>query len=131
MVSPTDDQMKIADFCKKIAKEMLEVSISVRFYYSPDATVRADYNSESNTLRFNVAHITETMWKQVVGGNGKPRIQQPLLDLIIHELGHSAGLHYEQAYHDCITALGSKLTIKALEQPEWFTLTSVTEKATA
>jgi hypothetical protein len=121
MVAPTPDQKIIADFCKKTAKEFLGITLSVRFYWSPDATVRADYSSERNELRFNVAHFTDTDWKQVLIGNGKLRIQQPMLDLIIHELGHSAGCHYEHSYHDCITAMGSKLVIKALEQPKWFT----------
>ncbi len=122
MVSPNAEQKMIADFCKKVAKDIMDISISVKFYDSPDATVRADYSSERNELRFNVAHFADADWKQVVGGNGKPRIQQPMLDLIIHELGHSEGWHYEQSYHDCITMLGSALAIKALEQPEWFTL---------
>jgi hypothetical protein len=117
MVSPDENQKMIAVFCRKVSKDMLGISISVKFYDSPDATVIADYSSERNELRFNVAHISDAMFASVNG-----RVGQEMLDLIIHELGHSAGMHYEHSYHDCITLLGSKLAIKALEQPEWFTL---------
>lgn len=117
MVLPNDDQKKIASFCSKIAREMLGISIMVKFYDSPDATVVADYTRDTNVLRFNVAHVSDNMFASVDG-----RVGQKMLDLIIHELGHSAGLHYEHSYHDCITMLGSKLAIKALEQPDWFIL---------
>lgn len=101
---------------------MLGIDIVVGFYDSPDATVKADYSSERNNLRFNVAHFNGSEWSPIAGANGEPRIQMPFLDLIIHELGHSAGWHYEHSYHDCITKLGAKLTIKALEEPGWFKL---------
>lgn len=118
----TDEQKKIAEFSKKVAREFLNITISVGFYDSPDATVVADYNSESNKLRFNVAHVDKNLWYLVAatGVNGMNLIQQPMLDLIIHELGHSAGWHYEHAYHDCLTKLGSCLTLKALSDPDWF-----------
>lgn len=114
-VTPNEKQKKIADFSIKIALEILKLNIKVSFYDSPDATVRADFNSESNQLRFNVAHIGLEMWK--LENN---IIRQEMLDLIIHELGHSQGWHYEHSYHDCLTELGSKLTLKALNDPEFF-----------
>lgn len=118
--SLTPEQRQLSAFCVKVAKVMLDINITVGFYESPDATVKADYSSEGNKLRFNVAHFQGSEWMPVVGSNGQPRIQTPLLDLIIHELGHSAGWHYEHSYHQCITKLGAKLTIKALEEPNWF-----------
>ena len=114
-VTPNEKQKKIADFSIKIALEILKLNIKVSFYDSPDATVRADFNSEANQLRFNVAHIGLEMWK--LENN---IIRQEMLDLIIHELGHSQGWHYEHSYHDCLTELGSKLTLKALNDPEFF-----------
>lgn len=118
----TDEQKKIAEFSKKIANTFLGIQISVGFYDSPDATVIADFSMELKKLRFNVAHIDEKLWYPVLNTKGMAVVQQPMLDLIIHELGHSEGWHYEQSYHQCITALGSKLTIKALSEPEWFIL---------
>ena len=114
-VNPNEKQKKIADFSIKVALEILKLNIKVSFYDSPDATVRADYNSESNHLRFNIANINSEMWElenNIIG--------QEMLNLIIHELGHSKGMHYEHSYHDCLTELGSKLTIKAINEPEFF-----------
>lgn len=118
----TTEQSRIANFAVRIAKEFLNLTITVGFYDSPDASVIADYNSEGQRLRFNVAHVEEGLWNLVAatGVNGMNLIQQPMLDLIIHELGHSAGWHYEHSYHECITMLGSKLTLKALTDPSWF-----------
>lgn len=113
----TPDQLKVAAFAKRVAKEMLGIDITVGFYESPDATVKADYSAEGRKLRFNVAHFDSIDW---LPANG--RVRQDMLDLIIHELGHSAGWHYEHSYHECITKLGAKLTIQALEEPEWFKL---------
>lgn len=116
IVTPNDEQKKIANFCIKIASEILKLNIKVSFYDSPEATVRADYNSETNHLRFNVAHMNYlSMWTL-----DNDNINQKMLDLIIHELGHSKGWHYEHSYHDCLTELGSKLTLLALTNPEWF-----------
>lgn len=114
-VSPNPIQASIGSFAAKIAKEFLGIYLKVFFYDSPGASAKADYSSEANELRFNVAHFSDSEWELKNG-----TVKQPMLDLIIHELGHSAGWHYEHSYHECITALGSKLTLKALECPEWF-----------
>lgn len=114
-VAPDNDQKKIADFAIKVASKILGLKIKVSFYDSPGSTVRADYYSETNHLRFNVAHINSEMWK-----SHNETIKQEILDLIIHELGHSKGWHYEHSYHDCLTELGSKLTLLALSNPDWF-----------
>lgn len=108
------EQLGVAVLSKKIAKEILGISIEVHFYDSPNATVKADYGS--NVLRFNVAHFQETEWTFTVRGT----VKTEMLDLIIHELGHSAGWHYEHSYHECITKLGAELTMKALADPKWF-----------
>ena len=117
IVTPNEDMKKIADFSVKIAKEFLGLNISVAFVDSPRATVKADFELNGNKLRFNVAHFRPDEW---LPENGN--IKQETLDLIIHELGHSRGNHTQQSYHECITELGSKLTIKALRDPEWFNL---------
>lgn len=113
----TEDQLKIAVFCKKVASDMMNLFISVGFYESTGATVKADYSSEGKKLRFNISHFDIVDWQPAHG-----RVRQDMLDLIIHELGHSAGWHYEHSYHECITKLGAKLTIQALENPGWFKL---------
>lgn len=122
-VMPDNNQNAIAYFCYKIAKEFLGLDIIVSFYDAPDATVKADFSDE--VLRFNVAHLKEDFWLiKRIRRNGQllMSVSAEQLDLIIHELGHSKGLHYEQSYHDCITMLGSKLILKAIEDPQWFEL---------
>lgn len=117
-VSPNESQEKIALFSIKSAKEFLNLDITVSFYQSPGATVKADYTSEDNLLRFNVSHFLDSEWAPDEFGE----IKQPILDLIIHELGHSAGWHYEHSYHDCITKLGSLLAKKVAREPKWLKL---------
>ena len=130
-VTPTKAQKRIADIAAKIANEFLNLRISVSFYDSPNATVKADFAVEGSSLRFNVAHFTDSEWELVesfrfsfAGGNPESifRPKQDMMDLLIHELGHSAGWHYEHSYHECITLLGSKLWEKAIEDPRWFSL---------
>lgn len=115
MIHPDEQQLKIAAFCKKVAKGILGLDIKVWFYESPDADVRADYNKETSLLRFNVSHFATPDWQ-----TENKTVKQPMLDLIIHELGHSRGWHYEHSYHDCLTELGSKLALKALSDPKFF-----------
>lgn len=117
-VEPDSQQIKMAAFSIKCAKEFLDLDVTVSFYDSPEATVVADFNQGSSHLRFNVAHISKSQWEADEHGEPKER----MIDLIIHELGHSQGLHYEQSYHDCITLLGSKMAKKALRDPKWFKL---------
>ena len=117
VATPDKDMKRIADFSVRVAKEFLGLNISASFYNSPGATVKADFELKGNKLRFNIAHFRPEEW---MSENGN--VKQQMLDLIIHELGHSRGNHYEQSYHECITELGSKLTLKALREPEWFLL---------
>ncbi len=124
MVKPDTNQKVVAQFCKKVAEEFLGIKdLVVSFYEAPEATVSADFSSE--ILSFNVARLSRDFWdicRHDKGGYRIISVSAEQLDLIIHELGHSAGLHYEQSYHDCITMLGSKLTLKAIEDPKWFEL---------
>jgi hypothetical protein len=107
-VNPNEQQKKVAEFSKKVALECLGLKISVSFYDSPDATVVADFSSELSEFRFNVAQFTEAEWEV----DEKGEVKEKMLDLIIHEIGHSAGWHYEHSYHDCITKIGARLAKK-------------------
>ena len=123
--NPTIEQKRVAAFASMIAKKFLNLNITVSFYDSPRATVRADFNQETSELRFNVAKFTDSEWKQEQFSPARSLeiyliVKQPMLDLIIHELGHSAGWHYEHSYHECITKLGSLLAITALRDPSFF-----------
>ena len=117
VVTPSPEMVITGNFCKRIAHEMLDVRCSVIFYSSPDSSSKADYCSSSHVLRFNVAHFSDKEW---VLKNGV--VSCSMLNLIIHELGHTAGWHYETSYHECLTKLGSMLAYKALSDPSWFKL---------
>jgi hypothetical protein len=118
-IEGTEVQKKVGEFCVKIAYEFLStLPLKVSFYDAPEATVMADFDRDAYHLRFNVAKIPTTYWHI---GSGKID-NWKLLDLIIHELGHYRGMHYEQSYHECITMLGSRLAVKALRDPAWFNI---------
>jgi len=112
----TPAQFACGELAKRIAKEFLNIELKVSYYVSPDATVIADYLD--GHLRFNTSHIVTAMWQPVYGGH----VCEQMLDLIIHELGHSAGMHYEHAYHERITMLGAKCTLQAITNKEFFKL---------
>lgn len=112
----TPYQQWAGELAKKIASDILRIhNLQVKFFESPDATVLADYHAESATLRFNLSHLDIEWWRPVNG-----MVSQKMLDLIIHELGHSEGMHYEHRYHDCLTLLGSSLTLLAIKNPTYF-----------
>lgn len=122
LVEGTLLQQRVGTFCVKIAKEFLSMApLKVSFYEAPEATVMADFDRDAFHLRFNLSKIPSTYWQIC---NGKID-NWKLLDLIIHELGHHRGMHYEQSYHECITMLGSRLAMRALRDPAWFTIYEV------
>jgi hypothetical protein len=117
-VKPTEAQAKVGSLSKKIAKELLGLDITVSYYESPDATVKADFSQEASRLRFNVSHFTNSEWLADEHGE----VKESTLDLIIHEIGHSQGWHYEHSYHDCITKLGAKLAKRVARDPGFIRL---------
>lgn len=96
---------------KKIGKELMDTRVKVTFV-NADGTTRAQFNSANNELMFNVTLCGEDFFNKPVSVR--------VLSLILHELGHKYGKHTDHNYHEALTALGSKLTIKALEQPDFF-----------
>ena len=77
----TVDMLKVENYAKWLAKELLNVDCSVTFANNPQSGVLAWYKSESNRLTFNVGRL------------GKPWFQNcPSLEqtrLIVHEVGHA------------------------------------------
>ena len=119
-VDSTPIQSKIGKWIEKMAKDILNLELKVKFMSctAPGVTMVADYggDTKSGTIRFNVPRLPATHWELDKDGT----INKNLLGLTIHELGHSRGWHYEHSYHDCLTELGSKLTKKALSNPKYF-----------
>lgn len=116
IVQPTNEQRKVADWAQKFFREFFRgPELHVQFISSPQASVVADFQLEGNLIRFNVPKVIG-LWSY----GGRP--SQEIIDLIVHECGHRVGMHTEKAYHEALTAMGAWLTIKALNEPEWFDL---------
>lgn len=113
---PNEEQKLIGEFAKKIAKEILNLDISVEYLKNKGAGSLADFEAYGSSLRFMIRNIPKSNWQ--VDSNGY--INTDMLNLIIHELGHSKGYHYEKSYHKCLTKLGAELTKKALNNSKWF-----------
>jgi len=112
-VAPTQDMKRVAELAKKIAKRILNIDLKVRFI-KHQQVFPAMYEREHQVLTFNTAKLGNRFFAEPVS--------TPVIDIIIHELGHSKGMHTEQAYHDCLTKLGAELTIIALRDPSFFGL---------
>ena len=111
-LAPTDAQKRFAKLSKRIAKQMLGVDITVRFV-NVDNQIRACYENEDHLLIYNIGNRT-------VGKHFFDKLTWENLRLLIHELGHQKGNHTEMQYHYCLTELGGKLIMMALENPNFF-----------
>lgn len=114
-VEPTNEQRKVADWAKKFFREFFGLELHVQFISAPTASVVADFQLDGNAIRFNVPKVFGP-WS----ADGRP--SKSIIDLIIHEFGHHRGLHVDSSYHEALTAMGAWLTIKALNEPDWFEL---------
>lgn len=111
-VQPNSKQAAFADYAKKIAARVLGIKIQVSFVESPKATVLAQYCRDTNHMTVNVSHLHDDFFVKTVC--------YKTTDLILHELGHSRGMHTEESYHRCITEMAGKLIDIALAEPEFF-----------
>ncbi|MBU1173580.1 MAG: hypothetical protein KKD44_28765, partial [Proteobacteria bacterium] len=109
-IEPNDKQRKVAELSKKIAQRLMNVSIGVSFVKGGNNMVVAQYGNRH--LTFNVSRLNNGFFDIPV--------HERTIDLILHELGHEAGHHTEDSYHKLITELGAKLTMVALEEPQFF-----------
>ncbi len=111
----TANMKKIANFAKKIALHFFNINIKNEFIKSPKATVVADYGHK--TIRWNVSNIPNNYW------NIKDdMITEPMLKLMIHEIAHEKGTHYETAYHEAISTISCGLVFIMKNNPKWFLL---------
>jgi hypothetical protein len=109
---PTDNMKKVAELSQRIAKRFLRRDILVNFYTSRQSSVSASYGC--GVLSFNVTRLGKTFFDVPVSVR--------TIDLIVHELGHEAGMHTEKEYHKLITKLAGELTMTALNDPIFFEL---------
>lgn len=110
-VKANEKQLKVVMFAKKIALDFLGIDINVGFIKSK-ADAAAEYGNR--TLTFNLSRLPQNFFDTP--------LKEETLDLILHELGHQEGMHTEKSYHKALTRLGSKLVLRALTEPEYFTL---------
>ncbi len=108
-VEPDENMLRVAKLAKKIAEKCLGIKISVAFF-SWEGTTGAQFGN--NALTFNVGALGKKFFN--------PPINARVIDLIIHEIGHSAGLHIEKEYHQCLTKVAGELVIVALNDPKFF-----------
>lgn len=106
----TKEQKLIVAYTKMIGRECLGKEISVSLVKCPKASNVADY--QMGHVRFNVSKLPEWWWKQ--------GICEKTSDLILHEIGHAGGKHFEEGYHKKLTMLGARLAMLALHNPEKF-----------
>lgn len=102
----TPDQRVVSCYAKMIAKKCLGKSIEV-VISKADTRYSATYGN--GRLTFNLYHLSPDWWK---GG-----VCERTTDLILHELGHEGGTHYEHGYHETLTKVGAKLVALALKEP--------------
>ncbi len=114
-VQPSQEQKRVGEWAKKFFKEFFNTSLKVEFMSSPMATTIADFELNGSCIRFNVSKIM-VPWTE----GGRP--SKEIINLIIHEFGHRKGMHTQNSYHEALTSMGAWLTVKALENPEWFRL---------
>lgn len=110
----TADQKLIARFAQKVALKTLGISISCKFIKSPKAGVLADYGSK--TIRFNLSKISKVWWN--IDGDGE--VYPEMYKLIVHEIAHEKGHHYESSYHNALSDVHTKLSYLRKENPNWF-----------
>ena len=109
-VTPDNNQYTFGEFAQRVAKEALNVNISVNFVRS-NIAASAFYNTGAHSLTFNLSKLPKNFFDV---------LSQQNIDLLVHELAHEKGNHTEHDYHKCITKLAGWLVMKALDNPSFF-----------
>jgi hypothetical protein len=108
----TPGMNRVVVFAESAGVHLLGEEISVRLVVEPTWPFAATFG-KSKVLVMNVGRLGKAWFE-----NG---INDDLLDLIIHELGHSNSCdHLDVEYHDALTRLGARMTRWALTKPEDF-----------
>lgn len=94
-----DSMKRVARLAKYIAKQCLGISIEVRYFKAKKVTALAQYGAR--TISFNRSHLSAKFFVPVAS--------EEQIDLIVHELGHEYGGHYDMVYHEALTKMAAKL----------------------
>ena len=116
-IEPNEQQKLVAEYAKRIAKQLLHIDIMVDFIRDREIRFAAQYGHK--LLIFNVDKLDKHFFEHTVTWQ--------TTDLILHELGHNAGNHTEKGYHQLITKMAGQLVMIALEEPEFFKIKQETQ----
>jgi hypothetical protein len=98
----TDDQRRVAELAKRVARLTLGINIKVHIIEAPEATTRADYDRDERLLRLNAAHLSDAWFAGP---------HEDVLALLVHEIGHEGGGHVDEGYYRCLCEIGAKLAL--------------------
>ncbi len=110
----SDLYRKIAKFAHRIALKTLGIYVEYKFIKSPSASVLADYGSR--TVRFNLSKIPKAWWSL----DSEGELHQEMYKLIVHEIAHEKGTHYESKYHEALSEIHTQLSYLRRKNPMWF-----------
>jgi len=95
----TSGMIRVASLTMEVAK-IAGLKVRVMMIDAPKASIRADY--KEGVIRYNVGVLGEAWFE------GSLEAQ---LSLIVHELGHAYGGHYDKTAYDGLAAIGAKLAL--------------------
>ncbi len=102
------DMERVARLARYIAKQCLGLSVEVRYFKANKVTAVSQYGDR--IISFNRSHLSAKFFM--------PLASAQQIDLIVHELGHEYGGHYDMAYHEALTKMAAKLARMDPEQLE-------------
>lgn len=108
---PNEKEKLVGEYAKRIAKRCLGIDIKVEFFSDRNPKA-AGARFGGNTLYFNKGKLGKRFFEEA--------ISEETTGLIVHEIGHHDGNHTEMSYHKLLTKLAGKLTMLALNEPEFF-----------
>jgi len=112
-VTPTAGMLKVAEFAKSLARELLGRGIGVRFYSLKRDPAGATWNG---SLAFNVHTLTPSWFER--------GITEDVIGTIVHEFGHEGNSDPDYShglvYQNRLNRLIGKLAFVAIKKPEMF-----------
>jgi hypothetical protein len=110
---PTAAMLRVAQLAKVLARRIGIGGITVTFVDDPDWGFNATFG-ESRNLVLNVGSLGQNWFTLAMN-------RVPILDLLIHELGHHDGAnHMEERYWKNLTRIGAQVADLALTDPDLF-----------
>jgi hypothetical protein len=111
-VNPTPDMQKVAKLAQYIAQNALGLMITTSFIHLPGNAPCATYGN--GHITFNTAKLSKAWFAGINDITNLPGIES-ILQLIYHEICHSAGMHTEQSYHESLCKVGAYMTTHPID----------------